>query len=117
MVKILDCCNNLNSGADTQGVTEELVGDDSTSTITVSSGGSTLASANANRRVVKIYVISSEGEIWLRYGSGTINLGNAAHPLLPKHLIIIDSSQARGDIKAITSSGTAQLRVSVANKI
>ena len=116
MVKISDCCNNLNSGTDTL-LTEVLVGDDSTSTITVSSAGTTLASANTNRRLIKIYVISSEGEIWLRYGSGTVTLANAAHPLLPKHLIIIDSFQARGDIKAITSSGTAQLRVSVANKI
>ena len=116
MVKISDCCNNLNPGTDAIESTE-LIGDDLTSTVIVSSGGTTLASANANRRVVKIYVISSEAELWLRYGSGTVTLANAAHPLFPKHLIIIDSSQARGDIKAITSSGTAQLRVSMANKI
>ncbi len=118
MARISDCCNNLNPAAPTDS-TIELIGDDDTSTITIDSLGAIIAVADANRRLVKIFVISisdKNTEIWLRYGAG-ITMENAAHPVPEKHLLIIDSMQARGNVSLITSSGTAQLRVSLSSKI
>ena len=118
MPRISDCCNNLNPAASPD-LVAELIGDDATSTITVNSSGVVVAAADTNRRLVKIFVTSvsdKNTEIWLRYGDG-ITMENAAHPIPDKHLLIVDSMQARRNISAITSSGTAQLRVSSANKL
>lgn len=118
MARISDCCNNLNPAALSDSIIE-LIGDDNTSTITINSLGAIIAVADDNRRLVKIFVTSvsdKNTEVWLRYGAG-ITMENAAHPIPEKHLLIIDSMQARGNISLITSSGTAQLRVSLANKL
>jgi hypothetical protein len=116
--RISDCCNNLNPPT-SQDLVTELIGDDVTSTITVDSLGGVVAAANDNRRLIKIFVVSTSDkntEIWVRYGAA-ITLLNAAHPIPERHLLIIDSTQSRGIVSAITSSGTAIVRVSLANKI
>lgn len=118
MTRISDCCNNLNPAASAD-LVAELIGDDNTSTIVVGPSGTLIAPADNNRRLVKIFVESisdRNAAVWLRYGGG-ITLMNAAHPIPEKYLIIIDSTQSRRNISAITSSGTAQLRISLANKI
>jgi hypothetical protein len=118
MARISDCCNNLNPAASPD-LVAELIGDDATSTITVDSSGVVIAASDANRRLIKIFVISlsdKNTKIWLRYGAG-ITMENGAHPIPENHLLIIDSMQSRGGISAITSSGTAQLRVSLSSKI
>ncbi len=118
MARISDCCNNLNPAAPTDSIIE-LIGDDNTSTVTIDSLGAIIAVADDNRRLVKIFVVSTSDkntEIWLRYGEG-VTIENAAHPIPEKHLLIVDSMQARRNISAITSSGTAQLKVSLADKL
>ena len=111
----LNCCNNLNKN---QSVSPGRLAEDVTTAIAIGTSSTAILSANASRRLVKLYLISLSdptGECWIRYGSGA-TLANSAHPLPIKHLLIIDE-QAGNAISAICSSGTAQLRVSTANAL
>jgi hypothetical protein len=108
---MIDCCNNnLNRGSLSQpALTEDLP-----VTINVSESSTVVLAADPNRKLVKIYVVSSSGLCWIRYGAGaSLGGANCAHPLLQGHLLIIDS-QAKNAVSAICSSGAAQLRVSSA---
>jgi hypothetical protein len=118
-MKIVDCCNNLNSGNSQGVVTVERLAEDVASVVNVTTTSTTILTANANRKVVKLYVLSlsvPSAELWIRYGAAATLL-NSSHPLPLRHLLIIDSPQAANAISAICSAGTAQLRVSVAEKI
>jgi hypothetical protein len=110
--KLVNCCDNLNQSSQIT----SLVGEDFVTTVNIS-GSSFLLPADTSRRIAKIYLISQsnpDAEIWIRYGVGA-TLANSSHPLLLKHLLIINSSQVANAISAICSSGTAQLRVSSAS--
>lgn len=113
---MINCCNNLNRG---QLTLSERLTEDTTTTINVLSSSTVVLSASANRRLVKLYLISlsvPNAEIWIRYG-GAASITNSAHLLPLRHLLFIDSAQVVNAISAICSSGTAQLRVSVANAL
>ena len=115
-MKIVDCCNNLNplSATKSEAITEDVTND-----VTVSTTSTLLLPANINRRIVKIYVVNfseKTTELWIRYGTSA-SLINTTHPLLLKHLLVIDSSQAAKAISAICTVGTASLRVSSAEKV
>lgn len=115
-MKIVDCCNNLNSFSSTS---LEAITEDTGSNITVTTTSTLLLPANVNRRIVKLYVVDfsqKATELWIKYGSSA-SLLNTAHPLLFKHLLIIDTAQAAKAISAICTVGTATLRVSSAEKI
>jgi hypothetical protein len=117
-MRIVDCCNNLNSGDGRSPATERLT-EDISSVMTIMTASTAVLPANANRRIVKIYVVSlsvPSAEIWIRYGAAATLL-NSAHSLPLRHLLIIDSPQAANAISAICSAGTAQVRVSVAERI
>ncbi|MCC3439373.1 hypothetical protein [Microcoleus sp. PH2017_05_CCC_O_A] len=112
---MLNCCNNLNrsQSGSSGGLTEDV-----TTTATIGTSSTAILSANASRKLVKLYLTSLSnpaGECWIRYGAGA-TLANSAHPLPLRHLLIIDE-QAANAISAICSPGTAQLRVSVANAL
>jgi hypothetical protein len=119
-MRIVDCCNNLNSG-DNQGVaTVERLTEDVASTVNVTTASTAVLTANTNRRIVKIYVMSlsvPSAEIWIRYGATPATLLNSSHSLPLRYLLVIDSPQAANAISAICSIGTAQVRVSVADKL
>lgn len=111
---MLNCCNNLNR-SQAGGLSGSLT-EDTTATVTVGASPTVVLAADASRKLVKLYLTSLSnpaGECWIRYGTGA-TLTNSAHPLPLRHLLIIDE-QAANAISAICSSGTAQLRVSVAN--
>jgi hypothetical protein len=118
----MNCCNNLNRGVGVPSVGErpiERLTDDLPTTVTVSTSSTTLLTANPNRRIIKIYCLSltvPSAEVWIRYGTGATLL-NSSHPLLFKNLLIVDSGQAANAISAICSVGTAQLRVSSAERV
>lgn len=106
----MNCCNNLNGRTGNS----ERLSEDTVTTVGVSSASTILLSANVDRRIVKIYVLSLSApseEVWIRYGTGA-TLINSAHPLFLRNLLVIDSFQAANAISAICSAGTAQLRVS-----
>ena len=114
----MNCCNNLNRNINNSTVGERLT-EDFTTTVAVSTASTTLLIANPNRRIIKIYCLSltvPSAEIWIRYGTGATLL-NSSHPLLFKHLLIVDSSQAANAISAVCSVGTAQLRISSAERV
>jgi hypothetical protein len=114
--RLVSCCDNLNQQSS---LSVSQFGEDTTTTITVGGLATNLLSANTARRLVKIFLVSQSvlnAEVWIRYGVGA-TLINSAHPLLLKHLLIIDSAQASNAISAICSTGTAQLRVSSANAL
>lgn len=114
----MNCCNNLNRSISGLTVGERLAEDVST-TVTVSTSSTTLLIANPNRRIIKVYCLSltvPSAEIWIRYGTGATLL-NSAHPLLFRNLLIVDSAQAANAISAVCSAGTAQLRVSSAERV
>lgn len=110
----MNCCNNLN-----RNVASELLRDDVVTTNTVGTSSITLLSANANRRMIKIYCLSltiPSAELWIRYGTGATLL-NSAHPLLLRNLLVVDWAQAANAISAVCSAGTAQLRVSSVERV
>jgi hypothetical protein len=114
----MNCCNNLNRNINNSAVGERLA-EDFTTTVTVSTSSTTLLIANQNRRMIKIFCLSltvPSAEIWIRYGFGATLL-NSAHPLLLKNLLVIDFAQAANAISAVCSAGTAQLRVSSADRV
>lgn len=112
----MNCCNNLNRNIGVPTVGESLaerLTEDFVVTVPVSTSSTTLLNANPSRRIIKVYCLSlttPSAEIWIRYGAGATLL-NSAHPLLLRHLLVVDSPQAANAISAICSSGTAQLRV------
>lgn len=118
----MNCCNNLNRSISSPAVGERLperLTEDFTATVTVSTSSTTLLIANPNRRIIKVYCLSltvPSAEIWIRYGTGATLL-NSSHPLLLRNLLIVNSAQAANAISAICSAGTAQLRVSSAERI
>jgi hypothetical protein len=118
----MNCCNNLNRGVGVPSVGErpiERLTDDLPTTVTVSTSSTTLLTANPNRRIIKIYCLSltvPSAEVWIRYGTGATLL-NSSHPLLFKNLLIVDSAQSANAISAVCSAGTAQLRVSSAERV
>lgn len=106
----MNCRNNLNQ--DTGTLAERLT-EDSVMTVVVTTSSTTLLPPNIDRRIVKIFLLSTSAppaEVWIRYGSDA-TLNNSAHPLLLRNLLIIDSRQVVNEISAVCSSGTAQLRV------
>jgi len=110
---MINCCNNLNR-RQTERLTE-----DTNTTINVLSSSTVVLPVSENRRLVKLYLISqsvTSAEVWIRYG-GAASITNSAHLLPLRHLLLIDSAQVVNAISAICSSGTAQLRVSVANAL
>lgn len=114
----MNCCNNLNRSVGNSAVDERLT-DDFTTTVTVSTSSTTLLIANPNRRIIKVYCLSltvPSAEIWIRYGTGATLL-NSSHPLLLRNLLIVNSAQAANAISAVCSAGTAQLRVSSADRV
>lgn len=115
-MKIVDCCNNLNPLSTTK---LETIAEDIVTNITVSTNSTLLLPVNANRKIVKIYVVDfseKTTELWIRYGNNA-SLLNTTHPLPSKHLLTIDSNQAANTISAICTVGTATLRVSSAEKV
>jgi hypothetical protein len=115
----MNCCNNLNGKiGDGEGIAERLT-EDSVVSVSVSSTSTILLNANINRRIVRVYVLSQSvpsAEVWIRYGTGA-SLINSAHPLFLRNLLVVDSFQAANAISAICSVGTAQLRVSSAERV
>ncbi len=112
----MNCCNNLNRNVGERLI--ERLTEDVATTVTVSTSSTTLLSASLNRRMIKVYCLSltiPSAEIWIRYGTGATLL-NSSHPLLLKHLLIVDSAQAANAISVVCSAGTAQLRVSAAER-
>ncbi len=113
----MNCCNNLNRNAG-EHLMERLTEDVATA-VTVLTSSTTLLIASQNRRIIKVYCLSltvPSAEIWIRYGTGATLL-NSAHPLLLRNLLIVNSAQAANAISAICSAGTAQLRVSSAERV
>lgn len=108
-------CSNLNGGrSEAVRLTE-----DTTTTITITTSPTVVLTANTNRKLLKVYLVSvstSNAEVWIRYGAGA-TLTNSAHVLPLRHLLVVDSGQAANTISAICSTGTAQLRVSAANTL
>lgn len=112
---MINCCNNLNRSQSTS----ERLTEDTVTTVTVGTSATVVLTANVARRLVKIYLNSSSNpsaETWIRYGAGATST-NAAHILPFRHLVVVDSGQAANAISAVCTSGTAQLRVSVANAL
>lgn len=117
----MNCCNNLNrnSGISSAGQLAERLTEDVSATVIVTTSSTTLLSANPNRRIIKVYLLSltvPSAEIWMRYGTGA-TLFNSAHPLPFKNLLVIDFAQAANAISAVCSAGTAQIRVSSAERV
>ena len=105
----LNCCNNLNQQ---QGGTT-ILGNDVVTSASVSTSSTLLLSANSNRRMVKLYLVSLSvptAELWIRYGVAATML-NCTHPLPLRNLLIVEA-QAANNISAICSAGVAQVRVS-----
>ena len=97
----------------------ERLTEDVATAVTVLTSSTTLLIASQNRRIIKVYCLSltvPSAEIWIRYGTGATLL-NSAHPLLLRNLLIVNSAQAANAISAICSAGTAQLRVSSAERV
>ncbi|MEZ2321776.1 MAG: hypothetical protein ACBR15_22525 [Microcoleus sp.] len=111
----MNCRNNLNQ--DTGTLAERLT-EDSVMTVVVTTSSTTLLPPNIDRRIVKIFLLSTSAppaEVWIRYGSDA-TLNNSAHPLLLRNLLIVDSAQAANAISAICTAGSASVRVSSAEK-
>ena len=108
---MINCCNNLNQR---QGdVVTTGLSDDVVTTVSVLNSSTLLLSANLNRKIVKLYLLSlsvPSAELWIRYGEGATLL-NCTHPLPLRNLLII-KPQAANNISAICSAGVAQIRVS-----
>ncbi len=117
MSRISDCSNNLNGPIGNTAI--ETLGEESCQTITVSASATTLASANENRRILKIYIQSVSApntEVWIRHGFAATT-SNTAHPLLNRYLLIEDGGEIKGNVTAVSIGGTAQVRVCTVNRI
>lgn len=115
----MNCCNNLNRNVVGNSTVGERLTEDFTTTVTVLTSSTTLLIANPNRRIIKVYCLSltvPSAEVWIRHGTGATLL-NSAHPLLLRNLLIVNSAQAANAISAVCSTGTAQLRVSSAERV
>ena len=116
MVRIVNCCYlNLNH----KNAANELLGDDITNEITIGTSPTILLStANANRRIVKIYSLQYSNPlalVWVRHGSGA-NASNSSFAL-PMRRLYENSLQASRPLSVVCSEGTALLLLTVVNKL
>ena len=113
MTRIVNhCFSNLNYKK------EEILGDDITNEITISTSPVLLfATTNLNRKLIKIYFIQSSNPsalVWIHHGISS-SLSNFAFALPVKRLYET-TVQAHRPLSVVSSQGTALLRLTVVNK-
>ena len=116
MVRIVNCCYpNLNQ----KSVIDELLGEDITTEITVEiSPIILLASANLNRKIIKLFTLQYSDKLarlWVRHGT-SVSASNAAFAI-PENKLYVNSSQASRPLSVAMSEGTALIRLTVVNKL
>lgn len=116
MTRIWTGCENLFQPLVSQ---PSILREDTAITILVSNVSTRLISEDSNRESLKIFVLemsNSNTEIWLRFGLNA-TLQNTAFLLPLRNLFLFAASelpQIKGNLSAITNTGTALIRVSSA---
>jgi hypothetical protein len=119
MVKIVNCCHcNLNQSFNQNNFANDLLGEDITNELSISTTPLNIFSAiSTNRKIIKIYTINysdKSTELWLRHGTD-ININNFTLSL-PVHHLYINSSQAAQPLSLVCSFGTAAIKLTTVNK-